>query len=1030
MSAKVLQFLQRFEGEFDLTWTHAFAIIRKWRWRIFTLSLIATVGVEVRTAAVQSWLFTHVNSWLVYEVVSGPSSRVAFPRGGPLDGRRGYNRIPKFIQRLEKANYRITEQVRASRALSWLISLGIAPPVRESTTAGLKIRSADGKPLYDFGERDRGRHFETFEAVPPLLVNTLLFIENRELEGQHQANGHPAIEWSRLAKALLSYSGGKLGLPTPPEGGSTLAVQLEKFRHSPAGRTGSPTEKLRQLVAASLKAYRDGPDTTEERRAIVLDYLNTLPLAAAPGYGEVYGLGEALQAWFGLELEDVRQALTSAADQGSQVHAYKHTLALLLATRAPTALLVKNHAALERKTDQYTRLLAKAGVISNALAEALVKQPLVFADTASPQPVPLYSRDKGTAIARDRLAKQLGVGNLYDLDRLDLEVETTLDAKMQTKVANLLRALGDVKFTHAQGLDQRQMLENSDPRKVIYTFLLLERGAQANLIRVQADNANRPLDFNQGIKLELGSTAKLRTLIHYLEVVAQLHHELSSLNPVSLAAHATSAGDPITQWAAKSLLENPGQSLNQMLAAVMDRRYSASPYESFFTGGGVHSFNNFDPADNSRITPLREGFQRSVNLVFIRLMRDLVRYHRAHLGYDADAILSDVHHPLRKQMLDEIVVKEEQATLRRAYKSFYGLSQKDLIARLLPQRDASPRHLAILYFAWQRGNDEDGLAAWLRQFIKGLTPEDIHKLFKAYSNPRLNLADYAYLLARHPLDLWSAAQFFDRPNLTWDELWNRSAEARRASSAWLFKTRNRGAQDLRLRIRIEADAFARMTPAWQRLGFPFAHLVPSLATAIGNSSDKPIALAELMGIIVHDGLRRATIDINSLRFAAGTAYETVLAPNSWRDERVIDPAVARTVREVLKEVVDLGTAKRIAGAFLAADDTPLRVGGKTGSGDNRFETFNRYGGVTSSRATSRTAAFVFYLGERYFGVITASVSGPEAAHYHFTSALPVSVLKLLAPAINTRLQSEPRVNAYRANPPNASLIPKNKPYSR
>src|SRR4029434_5120332 len=83
----------------------------------------------------------------------------------------------------------------------------------------------------------------------------------------------------------------------------------------------------------------------------------------------------------------------------------------------------------------------------------------------------------------------------------------------------------------------------------------------------------------------------------------------------------------------------------------------------------------------------------------------------------------------------------------------------------------------------------------------------------------------------------------------------------------------------------------------------------------------------------------------------------------------------------------------------------ITVGGKTGSGDNRIETFNRWGNVTSSRATNRTAAFVFYIGNRYFGVITAYVQGREAEHYHFTSALPVTLLKLLAPTIIAKLDN-------------------------
>ncbi|HMA79627.1 MAG TPA: hypothetical protein VKR81_02005, partial [Candidatus Binatia bacterium] len=50
--------------------------------------------------------------------------------------------------------------------------------------------------------------------------------------------------------------------------------------------------------------------------------------------------------------------------------------------------------------------------------------------------------------------------------------------------------------------------------------------------------------------------------------------------------------------------------------------------------------------------------------------------------------------------------------------------------------------------------------------------------------------------------------------------------------------------------------------------------------------------------------------------------------------------------------------------------------------------------------------FVFYIGARYFGVITAYVQGREAENYRFTSGLPVMVLKLLAPTIISRLENK------------------------
>jgi membrane peptidoglycan carboxypeptidase len=220
----------------------------------------------------------------------------------------------------------------------------------------------------------------------------------------------------------------------------------------------------------------------------------------------------------------------------------------------------------------------------------------------------------------------------------------------------------------------------------------------------------------------------------------------------------------------------------------------------------------------------------------------------------------------------------------------------------------------------------------------------------------------------------------------------------------VFQTRNRHALDLRLRVRFEQDAFARMTPYWQRLGFPFDRLVPSLATAIGSPADRPIALAELRGIILNDGVRLPLVRVTRLHFAADTPYETVFEPNQQSGESVMEPPVARALRGVLADVVQNGTAIRLAGAFVGADGKPIVAGGKTGSGDNRFETFGPEGYLKSSRAISRTGTFAFYIGERYFGVMTAYVGGGTAGAYKFTSALPVAALRLLAPAIVASLK--------------------------
>ncbi|MGH7929975.1 MAG: transglycosylase domain-containing protein, partial [Candidatus Binatia bacterium] len=277
---------------------------KRWlKWCSFFLIVILFGIIEICTSVLQSWIFTTTNKRISFDLASGRSSRIEFPRPAPFDDRRGYSKQPRFQSRLEKLGYRVTQQARQSETLANLISRGIAPPYAELPEAGMIVRGVHagngGKdtPLFQYAQSDF--LFKRINDIPPLLVRTLLFLENRDLDRPAASWQNPVIEWDRMVKAALYYVGAKVHLPLPVQGGSTLAVQLEKFRHSPHGRTDTPAEKLRQVVSASLKAYRAGKNTRAWRERIIIDYFNTVPLAAAPGYGEIHGLGEGLYAWFG-----------------------------------------------------------------------------------------------------------------------------------------------------------------------------------------------------------------------------------------------------------------------------------------------------------------------------------------------------------------------------------------------------------------------------------------------------------------------------------------------------------------------------------------------------------------------------------------------------------------------------------------------------------------------------------------------------------------------------------------------------------
>jgi membrane peptidoglycan carboxypeptidase len=985
-----------------LLWFANMRRLKRWLcWLGALLVIFLCVFIEFQTSILQSWIFTSTNDRLYFKLDEGPSKEIAYPRSAPFDDRRGYSKLPVFQSRLESQSYKVMRQVRQSETMLTLFEHGVSPPYGERPDAGLDIRGVDGDFLFHYAQSEF--LFSKIDDIPPLLVKTLLFLENRDLDRPAAPWQNPVIEWDRILKAALLYVGAKVQLPVPVQGGSTLAVQLEKFRHSPNGRTDTPLEKLRQIVGASLKAYREGANTRAWRERIIVDYFNTVPLAAAPGYGEIHGLGEGLHAWFGMPLADVVTALNSPGPSAAKIRAFKHALTLLISVRAPSVFLVDERESLEEKVDQFTRLLARAGIIDWEMAAQLQETSIRFIPSAPLPPQPSSNKNKAANAIRTNMMDALGVTNLYDLNRLHLQVESTFDVALQKKVTEFLDRLADPKVVSAYGLNGERLLEGADPSKVIYSFLLVEATPGGNLIRVQADNFAAPFDFNRSVKLELGSTAKLRTLTHYLEVVAEIHRELSGLSAKQLAQRAQTARDPLTRWGVETLRNEKALGLQPFLDRAMERRYSASPYEEFFTGSGLHHFENFSKEDNNRILELRDAFRNSTNLVFIRLMRDVVSYHRARLAYDSDDVLENPANLHRQKMLQEIAEEESRAALRRAYQSYAKQRPDEIVRRLVGARSGIERRLTILFYAWHIGNSEAELKTWLEKNKLRTADVDVAKLFRAYQNPRLTAVDYAYLLALHPLDLWCAGEFHKDPNLSWENLYAASGEARREGSAWLLNSHNRRAQDLRLRIRIERDAFIRMTPYWQRLGFPFKTIVPTYATAIGSSSDRPVALAELVGILVNDGVRRPSASLSKVHFASGTPYETLLERIPKEGERVLAPEIARTVRKAMAEVIEQGTARRLNGVFKLTDGKVVTVGGKTGSGDNRFETFNRAGGVITSRATNRTATFVFYIGERYFGVITAYVQGRAADNYHFTSSLPVTLLKLLAPTLLAKL---------------------------
>ena len=960
---------------------------------------------EVRTSSLQARYFSNLVSKLAYRVEAGPSDSIRYPQESPYDERLGYANLPDYLGKLKQRDYEVTSQARFSPEMVELADQGIFTTYREKTNAGLAILDCRSEPLFTASFPER--FYDSFDVAPQVLIHSLLFIENRELLDPAYPKRNPAVEWDRLSKAVLDkslnvFGGHRTG------GGSTLATQIEKYRHSPEGRTGSMPDKLRQMVSATLRAYQQGEDTTEVRRQIVVDYLNTVPLSARTGFGEVNGIGDGLWVWYGRDFADVNRVLLGKLDAPGAALAYKQALSLLIAQRRPSHYLGDGGDDLELLTNSHLRLLAQAGVISPQLRDAALVEtlhPARIAGARSAMATSFVKRKASNAV-RTHLAGLLGDSRLYNLDRLDLSVISTLDAQAQKAVTTVLRDLRDPEVAKAAGLTGKGMLGNGDPANVVYSFMLLERGKDVNYLRLQTDNFDQPLDINDGAKLDLGSTAKLRTLVTYMDIIDQLHQRYSGMAAPDLAKVVVDPQDKLSQWAIayfKALPQDQGRDLTAMLSAALDRTYSASPGEGFFTGGGLHYFGNFSKNDDGRVMPLREALRNSVNLVFVRLMRDVARFYMFQTPGSSASLLADADDPRRAAYLSRFADKEGQEFLHRFYQKYKGKPPPEQEKILLASIRATPVRLSNIH----RSIAPEATVAQFGAFLSAnltsqneVPAERVAKLYQQYAIDKWSLADRGYLANVHPLELWMVGFLRKNEGATLRQMVAASEKERQDVYQWLFNTHRKHAQDRRIAGLLEVEGFLEIHRQWKKMGYPFDSLVPSYATALGASADRPAALAELMGIIVNDGVRKDGQRIASLHFASGTPYETMVEHRkSGASEQVLAPEVARAVADAIRTVVSDGTAKRARTAFVRADGSFIPVGGKTGTGDQRFDVYGAGGRLIESRFVNRSATFVFNIDERFFGSMTAYVHGPKSGDYDFTSALPVQLLTALAPSL-------------------------------
>ena len=341
------------------------------RWKLyFSMTFLALLGaagtvawIELQESNFQAEYFHQQARASTWKIEPGADQGIWLPSSGPYEQRLGYAQLKDFLPRMAAAGFSVTAQARQSPGFRSIVDQGFFPIYREKSQAGLSILDRHDQALYD--SQYPRLQYPNFEAIPPVLVEALLFIENRDLLDPAHPKHNPAVDWGRLAQVAFGQALRQVNLGGGGRaGGSTLATQIEKFRHSPGGRTHDTDDKFHQMMSAALRAYQDGEETLPARRRIVLDFVNSVPLGGIPGYGEVNGLGDGLWAWYGRDFASVNQLLADPkAELTERALAFKQALSLFVAQRRPSGLLGDTTGRLNTLTDSYIRLLAEDHLI-------------------------------------------------------------------------------------------------------------------------------------------------------------------------------------------------------------------------------------------------------------------------------------------------------------------------------------------------------------------------------------------------------------------------------------------------------------------------------------------------------------------------------------------------------------------------------------------------------------------------------------------------------------------------------------------
>lgn len=318
-----------------------------------------------------------------------------------------------------------------------------------------RVYDIDGRPLIALA-RER-RDITRYADIPPIVRDAILAAEDKRFFSH---NGVDYLAVPRVvAKVRLGTVVGRLlggdgydesgGPAIFPQGGSTITQQLVRgyflrdaktrensyrLRHDGiVARTGAAVigarsvnmlARKREETRLSLWIEREMREQFGSKRRAKEEILARYATAVYMGHGQ-YGFARAAQYYFGRPLASFTTADAAAAA----------LLAGIVKSPRDYAPDAKDPARVLRRRNQILRLMAKQAVLSREDTAAAVRRPLA---AVVPPPAALFQSSAVVAHVLDELAMADPVLGIHDLLAGDIDVHSTVDARVQAIVGDAL----------------------------------------------------------------------------------------------------------------------------------------------------------------------------------------------------------------------------------------------------------------------------------------------------------------------------------------------------------------------------------------------------------------------------------------------------------------------------------------------------------------------------------------------------------------------------------------------------------------